>query len=56
MAQAKLKLTPVVVDDCCVENSDQNSIEGKRKKEQSVHIRNTMNQEVSFTFPLKEIC
>ena len=44
MAQAKLKLTPVVVDDFLVGYLivDQNSIEGK-KKEQSVHIRNTMN-------------
>ena len=56
MAQAKLKLTPVVVDDCCVVGYliDQISIEGKRKKEQLVHIRNTMNYEVSFTFPLKK--
>ena len=43
MAQAKLKLTPVVVDDYLVGYLivDKNSIEGK--KEQSVHIQNTMN-------------
>ena len=51
MAQAKLKLTPVVVDELNGLNVDfvgdivvdQISKEGKRKKEQLGHIRNTMN-------------